>query len=68
MLRSDIVRRISSGVLESRRKPVLWAVLIVWLASVGTGLGWLMAYDNKPGAPAQAPAGWPASGPILTSV
>lgn len=65
MLRSDLVRRVSNGVLERRRKPVLWAVLIVWLASVGTGLGWLMAYDNTPGAPAQAPAGWPA-GSALT--
>ena len=38
----------------------LWAVLVVWLASVGTGLAWLMAYDNTPGTAANAPGGWPA--------
>jgi hypothetical protein len=38
----------------------LWAATIVWLISVGTGLVWLMAYDNTPGAPARAPAAWPA--------
>ena len=54
-------------------RRVLWALLVVWLSSVGTGLVWLMAYDNTPGAPADAPVGWPAgsslprdaSGPTL---
>jgi len=40
---------------------MLWAVLIVWFASVGSGLAWLMAYDNTPGTPANAPARWPAA-------
>jgi hypothetical protein len=40
---------------------MLWAVLVVWLASVGTGLAWLMAYDNTPGTPADAPSRWPAA-------
>ena len=39
---------------------MLWAVLVVWLASAGTGLAWLMTYDNTPGTPANAPSGWPA--------
>lgn len=42
-------------------RRLLWAFLIVWLASAGTGLGWLMAYDNTPGTPANAPAVWPAA-------
>jgi hypothetical protein len=40
---------------------VLWAGLVVWFVSVGTGLAWLMAYDNTPGAPADAPSRWPAA-------
>jgi hypothetical protein len=39
---------------------MIWAVLVVWLASAGTGLAWLMAYDNTPGTPANAPSRWPA--------
>jgi len=46
-------------------RPVLWAVLVVWFASVGGGLAWLMAYDNTPGTPASAPDRWPA-GSALT--
>jgi len=46
--------------VERRDRRLLWAVLVVWLISVGTGLGWLMAYDNTPGAPATAPGAWPA--------
>jgi hypothetical protein len=43
------------------RRPLLWAVAItLWLASAGTGLFWLMAYDNTPGVSAAAPAEWPA--------
>jgi hypothetical protein len=34
--------------------------MVVWFVSVGTGLAWLMAYDNTPGTPASAPARWPA--------
>ena len=39
----------------------LWAVLVVWFAAAGTGLAWLMAYDNTPGTPANAPSRWPAA-------
>jgi hypothetical protein len=34
--------------------------IAVWLGSAGTGLYWLMAYDNTPGAGADAPVAWPA--------
>jgi len=59
--------------VKRRDRRVLWAVLVVWLISIGTGLGWLMAYDNTPGAPARAPGVWPtgsalsrdAAGPTL---
>jgi hypothetical protein len=46
-------------------QPVLWAVLVVWFVSVGSGLAWLMAYDNTPGTPANAPRSWPV-GSALT--
>ena len=73
MLRTEIARRVLRGIGGGRGQRVLWAVLLVWLSSVGTGLVWLMAYDNTPGAPADAPVGWPAgstlprdaSGPTL---
>lgn len=45
--------------------PVLWAVTVVWLVSVGTGLAWLMAYDNTPGTPAHAPSRWPAGSALV---
>lgn len=60
-MRSHLARRVLTGIAGCRRQPVLWALLGVWLASVGTGLAWLMAYDNTPGAPAHAPAAWPAA-------
>jgi hypothetical protein len=44
---------------------MLWSVLTVWFVAVGGGLAWLMAYDNTPGTPANAPAHWPA-GSALT--
>lgn len=73
MLRTEAARRVLRGIGDGRSQRVLWAVLIVWLFSVGTGLAWLMAYDNTPGAPADASVGWPAgstlprdaSGPTL---
>jgi hypothetical protein len=58
--RSDVARRVLTAIAGCRRQPVMWGLLVVWLASAGTGLAWLMAYDNTPGAPAHAPAGWPA--------
>ena len=60
MLRSDTARRALRVIVDRGGKRVLWAVLVVWLASVGTGLAWLMAYDNTPGTAANAPGGWPA--------
>jgi hypothetical protein len=40
---------------------VIWTgALSLWLGSAGTGLYWLMEYDNTPGARADAPASWPA--------
>jgi hypothetical protein len=42
------------------RRSLFWAVMVVWFVSVGTGLAWLMAYDNTPGIPANAPRTWPA--------
>jgi hypothetical protein len=43
------------------RRPLIWTIAIaLWLGSAGTGLFWLMAYDNTPGASADAPVHWPA--------
>lgn len=53
-------------ILRRYRRPLIWTLTIaVWLGSAGTGLLWLMAYDNTPGVGADAPAGWPA-GSALT--
>jgi hypothetical protein len=51
------------GMLAPGLRParaVLWLLLVVWLCAAGTGLVWLMAYDNTPGTAAEAPARWPA--------
>jgi hypothetical protein len=48
------------------RRALIWTVAIaVWFASAGTGLFWLMAYDNTPGVGADAPDRWPV-GSALT--
>jgi hypothetical protein len=52
----------SSGVPEARpsRRVWLWAMLFIWLGGVSSGLWVLWAYENRPGAAATAPDGWPA--------
>ncbi len=60
-MRCDAAVRWMRGIVHGRGKRVLWAALVVWLASVGTGLGWLLAYDTTPGTAARAPSGWPAA-------
>ena len=60
MSRADAARRALRVIVDHGGQRLLWAVLVVWFVSVGTGLAWLMAYDNTPGTPANAPARWPA--------
>lgn len=60
MLRADRARRTLRALVDRGGQRMLWAVLVVWFVSVGSGLAWLMAYDNTPGTPANAPARWPA--------
>jgi hypothetical protein len=56
----------SPGAGSRYRRSVIWAAaFILWLGSAGTGLFWLMAYDNTPGASADAPSDWP-TGSALT--
>ena len=59
MPRADAARHALRIIVERCGHRMLWAVLVVWLASAGTGLAWLMAYDNTPGTPANAPGRWP---------
>jgi hypothetical protein len=61
LFRADTARRAVRRVVDRCGHRLLWAVLVMWLTSVGTGLGWLMAYDNTPGTPADAPSRWPAA-------
>jgi hypothetical protein len=61
LFRADAARRALRAVIDRCGQRTLWAVLVVWLTSVGTGLAWLMAYDNTPGTPANAPSNWPAA-------
>jgi hypothetical protein len=58
--RVETARRAVQVIVDRCGRRVLWAVLVLWFASVGSGLAWLMAYDNTPGTPANAPARWPA--------
>jgi hypothetical protein len=58
--RSDITKRARGVIVGGCGQRTLWALLVLWLASAATGLTWLMAYDNTPGTPANAPSGWPA--------
>jgi hypothetical protein len=51
----------TSTPFRNHRRSLIWiGAFILWLGSAGTGLFWLMAYDNTPGAIADAPADWPA--------
>ena len=76
MPRADLAKRTLTAIVDRCGHRLLWAVLVVWFASVGTGLAWLMAYDNTPGTPANAPSRWPAgsalardaAGPTLVMV
>ena len=68
MSRVDVALRRVRAIVHGRGKRVLWAALVVWLASVGTGLAWLMAYDNTPGTAARAPASWPAGSALPRDV
>jgi hypothetical protein len=44
-----------------RGRTLAWiAGGVAWIAAVIIGLAALMAYDNRPGAAAEAPAAWPA--------
>lgn len=43
----------------------LWSAFgIAWACAVLAGTVWLMAYDARPGEPAQAPSAWPAASHI----
>jgi hypothetical protein len=42
-----------------RRARILSVAIVLWLGAAGTGLFWLMAYDNTPGLAAAAPDRWP---------
>lgn len=50
--------------MAPRGRQGVWLInsvaIALWLGAAATGLFWLMAYDNTPGAPAAAPADWPA--------
>ena len=48
--------------MTTRTKGVVWILVGgLWLAGAIVGLRALMDYDNRPGAPAEAPAEWPAT-------
>jgi hypothetical protein len=60
-VRPDLPRGTAFRTLRIRRRPLIWAAaILVWLGSAGTGLFWLMEYDNTPGVSADVPVDWPA--------
>jgi len=54
--------------MTSRRTTIWTAGVLVWLTAVSCGLVALMNYDNRPGAPAQAPLIWPADSALVRDV
>jgi hypothetical protein len=49
-----------------RLRTILAIALVgcVWIAAVAAGFRTLMQYESRPGAPASAPARWPADAPL----
>jgi len=46
---------------EIRRRTLWIGLAALWLCGTGAGLAALAVYANRPGAPAHAPARWPAA-------
>ena len=46
---------------DSAPRKWLWVVAAVWLTAVTSGLYVVWAYENKPGAAANAPSRWPVN-------
>jgi hypothetical protein len=51
---------------QKRRSPWLVVSAIAWMLTVVWGLSLVLAYENRPGAAAHAPARWPARS-VLTA-
>jgi len=68
LLHADRARHTLKALVGRGDQRMLWAVLVVWFVAVGSGLAWLMAYDNTPGTPANAPARWPAGSTLPRDV
>ena len=58
MFQDKSVSTPTAGVAKHSR--VFWALATVWIVAVVAGLSVLWAYENTPGAAADAPAQWPA--------
>jgi len=57
-----LIRPGSTARAEARAPRLwLWIVSVCWLATTTGGLWVLLAYENKPGLAANAPALWPAA-------
>ena len=55
------------GLFDRRRRAWLGALLLLWLTGVGSGLWAVWAYDNRPGAAAEAPPRWPANTALVAN-
>jgi hypothetical protein len=48
-----------------KRRSWVWALTVVWLIAVSSGLWGVWAYENRPGASANAPQRWPSASVLV---
>jgi hypothetical protein len=44
----------------SRWRAIATILCVVWVVAIATGTAWMVRFESSPGAPALAPANWPA--------
>jgi hypothetical protein len=44
----------------SRWRAIATILTVAWVLAIAAGMAWMVRFDSTPGAPARAPANWPA--------
>ena len=44
----------------SRWRAIATILCVVWVSAIAAGMAWMVRFESSPGAPALAPASWPA--------
>jgi len=45
---------------SSRWRAIATILCVVWVSAIAAGMAWMVRFESSPGAPAHAPANWPA--------